>query len=86
MAIPVQPAQCSMVVVCWASRGWGWLMSGFWEAPNDYAYDNGTFNGSAHSVSSETAPSDPAEAVRKVVEEVTGKPLPVKPAVRIGFY
>jgi septum formation inhibitor-activating ATPase MinD len=57
-------------------------MSGFWMIPDDYEYAQATFNGSAHSISEEVS-ADPAQAVRDIAEEVTGKEFPAR---RIGFY
>lgn len=60
-------------------------MSGYWEIPNDYQSDNGTFNGSAHSVSSIPLEIDRAAEVRKIAEEVSGKIFPIPESRRIGF-
>jgi hypothetical protein len=59
-------------------------MSGFWLPPDDWQQDVSTLFGSAHSVSSEAPPDDPAAMVRAVAEEITGQPMPV-PQRRIGF-
>lgn len=52
----------------------------------NWTYDAGQTqgSGSAHSVSAEVPDFDPVEALHKVVEEVTGKPVD-KPVRRIGF-
>lgn len=60
-------------------------MSGYWLAPDDWEDGNGTFSGSAHSVSGDCPDDDAAEQVRKIAEEVTGKQFPA-PTKRIGFY
>ena len=60
-------------------------MSGFWYPPDDQAPDPQTFSGSAHSVSGEAPPVDKAEAVRKVAEEVSRKPMPRPAPRRMGF-
>ena len=60
-------------------------MSGFWEAPNDYSPDTGTFNGSASYASADKATEDRADQVHRVAEEVTGKPIPRNQPRRIGF-
>lgn len=59
-------------------------MSGYWEIPNDYAVEPQTSHGSAHSVSSERPDNDPADDVRKIAEDITGKNLK-KPTRPIGF-
>lgn len=59
-------------------------MSGFWHAPDDYAWGENSRQGSAHSVDGREPDYDVVKALREVVEEVTGKPaVPVR---RIGFY
>lgn len=60
-------------------------MSGYWEAPNDYSLPFDSGQGSAHSVSSTPPDDDPAEEVRRVVEEVTRKQVPRPLPPRIGF-
>lgn len=60
-------------------------MAGYWYPPDDHAMEPQTFQGSGHSVSSEPPPSDPAEQVRQVAEEVARKPMPRAPIRRIGF-
>lgn len=44
----------------------------------------GLFSGAAHAVSSDCVDEDRVEALRRVVEEVTGEPLPIIEK-RIGF-
>lgn len=60
-------------------------MSGFWYPPDDQAPEPQTFHGSAHSVSSEPSPEDRAEAVRRVAEEISRKPMPRPAPRRLGF-
>ena len=63
-------------------------MSGFWEAPDDYAESVDSGHGSAHSVSSDhgkTKGEKRAEAVRRVAEEVGRKPIPRPSPRRMGF-
>ena len=60
-------------------------MSGFWYPPYDESPDSGTFNGSAHSISGETPDKDPAEAVRKVADKITGQTMPRPIQRRIEF-
>lgn len=59
-------------------------MSGYWFAPDDYAMDPPIVFGAGHSVSSDGPAEDPADSVRRVAEEVTGKEFPIAPR-RIGF-
>lgn len=59
-------------------------MSGYWEAPDDYAQPIENGHGSAHSVSSEVTRELPEHAVRRIAEEVTGKSFPL-PIRTIGF-
>ena len=60
--------------------------AGYWYAPDDYQADNGTMQGSAHSVSAETAEETPVDRLHATIAEVTGKEVakPTKP--HIGFY
>ena len=60
-------------------------MSGFWYPPDDQAREPETFSGSAHSVSGEKPDECKAEAVRKVAEEVSRKPMPRPAPRRMGF-
>jgi hypothetical protein len=54
-----------------------------WMAPDDYPeLTTVTFSGLVHSISEEVS-ADPAQAVRDIAEEVTGKEFPAR---RIGFY
>jgi hypothetical protein len=59
-------------------------VSGYWEAPNDYQFEPQTFQGSAHSVSSDKAAESALEALLNAVEEVTGSPV-ARPERKIGF-
>lgn len=59
-------------------------MSGYWEAPNDYQFEPQTFQGSAHSVSSDKSAENVLEALLNAVEEATGKPV-ARPEKKIGF-
>jgi hypothetical protein len=56
-----------------------------WMAPDDYPeLTTVTFSGLVHGISEEVS-ADPAQAVRDIAEEVTGKEFPA-PEKRIGFY
>ena len=59
-------------------------MSGYWNAPDDYAEEVRGDHGSAHSVSSGRPEYDAAAEVRRIAEEVTGKVFVVAKR-RIGF-
>lgn len=59
-------------------------MSGYWEAPDDYALDYGTWTGSAHSVSGDKTEKDIVEQLRDAVEDTTGKPVQ-RQERRMGF-
>ena len=61
-------------------------MTGFWYPPDDHepaAQQPG--QGSAHSVSQEQPDHDPADAVRKVAEEITRRPIPRPAPRKMGF-
>lgn len=60
-------------------------MSGYWTIPDDYAYEPQVTHGSAHSVSGDSPDRDRVEDLRRVVEEVTRKPV-VRPVRKLGFY
>lgn len=61
-------------------------MGGFWHPPDDSAMEPQQFSGSAHSVSSDQPPNDPAEKVREVAEKMARKALPKPAPKRMGFY
>lgn len=60
-------------------------MSGYWYAPDDNQAEQNTFQGSAHSVSSEPIEKCPAEEVRRVAQEISRQRLPLKSSRRMGF-
>jgi hypothetical protein len=60
-------------------------MSGFVFVPDDTSYEPQLIHGSAHSISGDGPSMDRVEDLRKVVEEVTRKPV-VRPHVKLGFY
>lgn len=59
-------------------------MSGYWQAPDDYAESWSQGSGSAHAVSGDQARELPEDAVRRVAEEVTHKTFTV-PKRPMGF-
>lgn len=60
-------------------------MSGYWNIPDDYAYEPPITSGSAHSVSGDGPDRDRVEDLRRTVEEVTRRPVQ-RPVRKIGFY
>lgn len=60
-------------------------MSGYWEPPSDYRTPEYIGNGSTHGNGGEPEPGDRAEQVRKVAEEVCGRPMVRPPKRRMGF-
>lgn len=53
-------------------------MSGYWEAPDDYAEVQNTFSGSAHGVNTDRPNKD-------LAEEVARRPMPRPAPRRMGF-
>ena len=59
-------------------------MSGYWYVPDDHAVEPALTHGSAHGVNGDRPERDRAEEVRRVAEEVSGKPMP-RQVRRFGF-
>lgn len=57
------------------------------DSPDDVGYAYYGTLGAAHAIANELPETDGAvQALRRVVEEITGKPLEEPPPRRIGFY
>lgn len=57
------------------------------DSPDDVGYAYYGAMGAAHTIANEPPATDDAvQALRRTVEEITGKPLEEPPPRRIGFY